>query len=400
MSRALAAAAMVFIGTQSSLAQLDEKGRAELLDKYSPIFVGDNGETKAICEPADYVNGCQVLCTLGENFWWLSPSGNLKWTRGEFIQFLRENRGWTTTIRGKEVTKSARQWSEHFEIRPPLGVLDDSHNQRKRFHGEGIFGCVIPIGNGFYSVKYFLFLAYNDTAYSNDEGDHEGDWLCLDLQVRVPEENGRPRMEKSTIEYALYHNHGRVLLVKPAMLRTTSTGRPYAYLEKGTNELWPNAGTRGFGGWPQGLLVTKDFGCGEGLRSEHKVVREHEGHGVSYDTWGKVVNLETSTSDSAWLILNYRGQWGEIDSDDFKGLAEDTKNPYGPPWNPKMWRRSFTTNPDDPNADKATWREKPDCRFIQYLGYAPSPSINLDLARPLLALPLGILAFRRNRGSH
>ncbi|MGE0252265.1 MAG: hypothetical protein AB7O99_05935 [Dongiaceae bacterium] len=340
---------------------LDVIGRAELLKKWSPKFIGNSGECQAICDPADYVDGCQILCVAEEKFWWAKPNGDLKWTRAEFIQFLKDNENWGVTIKGKEVEKSAQEWSAHFEIKPRNGMRNNSDNVKRRYDGKGIFGHVQHLGGELYSVKYFLFLAWNETAYSTGEGNHEGDWIGIDLQVRVPVEGGKPNINQSQILYGLYHNHGRILLVQPSMMERMPDGRPIVLMEKGTNEAWPNRGSRGFGGWPDGLQATKDFGRGEGDKSEHKVVREHYGKGIPYDTWGKMVNLETSDADAAWLVMNYRGQWGEEDDDDLQWLTgHDVTNPYSPCWNPKMWDRSFSPgNTQDPAANAGIWHPNP-----------------------------------------
>jgi hypothetical protein len=77
-------------------------------------------------------------------------------------------------------------------------------------------------------VNYFLFLTWNQTAYSGGEGNQEGDWLCLDFQVTATD----PR--RPSITHALYHNHGRILLVERSAVELRA-GQPVAYLEAGTN---------------------------------------------------------------------------------------------------------------------------------------------------------------------
>jgi hypothetical protein len=113
-------------------------------------------------------------------------------------------------------------------------------------------------------VNYFLFLTWNQTAYSGGEGNQEGDWLCLDFQVTATD----PR--RPSITHALYHNHGRILLVERSAVELRA-GQPVAYLEAGTNEPWPNRGGRGFGGHPRrGVRATKSWDKGEGFSQSTK----------------------------------------------------------------------------------------------------------------------------------
>lgn len=342
----IVATAVVFVLCGTAAAQLSEMGRDDMLKKYAPVFTPDSGDEIAICDSADYLNGCRILNTEGGNRWLKSPDGDEMWSSLELTTKLKE---------GNSIQEQSSKW----ETSPRPGVRDQRQNTRKRANGAGVFGHVRHLTGEFYSVKYFLFLAWNETAYDGGEGNHEGDWLCADFQVRVPAADGRPDLSKALLEYALLHNHGRVLLVGSANLDKTSDGRPQMYLERGTNEPWPNKGKRGFEGWPDGLRVTKNFGGGKGPSSEHKVVREHEGKGVPYDTKGKVQNLETSKTDSVWLVLNYRGQWGERDDDKWKAITGyDATNPHSPRWNSKMWERSFTDKRDDPASD-GIWQGKP-----------------------------------------
>jgi uncharacterized protein with HEPN domain len=50
----------------------------------------------------------------------------------------------------------------------------------------------------------------------------------------VPTESGEPQFSKSSIEYALFHNHDRVFLVEASGLSPSEEGRPYAFMEKGS----------------------------------------------------------------------------------------------------------------------------------------------------------------------
>jgi hypothetical protein len=81
-------------------------------------------------------------------------------------------------------------------------------------------------------------------------------------------------------------------------------------------------------------------------------VREHRGHGLTYDTLNKVRNLETCRDLDCRLVLEYRGQWGEKDVDRLKAITDvNVTNPESPRWQAKMWDRAFTARPGDPRSD-------------------------------------------------
>lgn len=312
-----------------------------LIDRFAPIFIPDGGEGEAIVEPSVYAEGSRILSPrmpqgpqrVGNTIvvgkpgrsWMSAPNGSEVWTAAELRDRLRSDRRFAFMSSAMEMSpRSDRHRTPH-------------KNPNARKNGAGVFGHVTELGDSRYSLKYILFLAWNETAYVGGEGNHEGDWICIDLQVRADS------LESARIEYAIFHNHGRQILADASELAISDSGQPHVYLERGTNEPWPNKGVRGFGGYPElGLRVTKHFGISDGDSSEHKVVREHEGNGVPYDTRGKVRNLASDTSLSTWLVNNYKGQWGEYDDDDIKWIhGYDTTNPYAPPHNPKMWERAF-----------------------------------------------------------
>ena len=73
--------------------------------------------------------------------------------------------------------------------------------------GEGIYGRVWKPWRLTHpyicAVQYFVFLTWNETAYNSGDGNHEGDWLCVDFAVDT-----RCGYENPPVIHAIYHNHG------------------------------------------------------------------------------------------------------------------------------------------------------------------------------------------------
>jgi hypothetical protein len=229
--------------------------------------------------------------------------------------------------------------------------------------GEGVYGRVWKpwpdLYPYVYSVQYFLLLTWNETAYSGGFGNHESDWVCVDYAIDV-----RSGYENPPIIHAVYHAHGPQNFITPELLKMEN-GHPVVYLEKGTNEAWPNAGGRGFTGWPNSNgfetdgnwdntdwwknLLTGWLTFGTQDINEDKVVREHNGNGNRYATHnipdiggysnGTPVSL---CGEEGTFLLTYQGQYGTFAGN--PPFVNDITPPNGPPFQSKMWSRSWAPN--------------------------------------------------------
>lgn len=201
-----------------------------------------------------------------------------------------------------------------------------------------------------YSVQYFMHFGWNetDTPSGCDAGNHEGDWIGVDFDVDATSIT-QPRIIR-----AVYHNHGRQIIVQsPAGLLFSGT-HPHVYLERGTNETWPNAGDHGFyGDEPPPLITTNRRLEAAGCTGEHTThcnqgytaVRQHWGSGGEYRiTARNLGELGADAIDPVYnFILEYPGMYGSWWSSGcwiFDFL--DTHSPEGPPYGSngnKIWRR-------------------------------------------------------------
>lgn len=126
--------------------------------------------------------------------------------------------------------------------------------------GRGLYGRVAPLSGPakHYLVQFFAFFGWNetDTPPGCDAGNHEGDWVGIDLELEGSDLNN-PR-----IYHAVLHNHGRQIFVEsPSAFEFVGT-RPVIYPERGTQELWPHRSPQGFlsGTVPPCVSVNRVFG--------------------------------------------------------------------------------------------------------------------------------------------
>jgi hypothetical protein len=241
---------------------------------------------------------------------------------------------------------------------------------------QGVFARVWrpwPKLTHIYSVQYFVFLTYNETieTFTAHFGSHDADWLCLDLGVDATNPDD-PR-----IIHAIYFNHGRQFFVRGDTMykHFIEDGRPVAYMEVESNELWPNAGGRGYGGWPnvngfagnahndyrdiasggtQFLIDLHDTATGlfgfTPANSEAKTARSHGiFEGEVWRAWDpqEIPNLGEFLQDPETkkifngslarhvgrFIVEYPGKWG------CGGNGADA--PESPRVQSKMWNRGF-----------------------------------------------------------
>lgn len=169
---------------------------------------------------------------------------------------------------------------------PAISFANSDWRSAERTGNQGVYGHVVP-GNDDCSiaiVQYFVFFSYNETAYTGylgqkGSGNHEGDWGMVSFWVKLPTEarNGTvvkpdsdPPVSQHQYSYSLLQNllntasgqyvlcarmtnHGRYIDVRGSYLDWHRDGErlsPRVYIEEGTHEAWPNAGGRGYGGWP------------------------------------------------------------------------------------------------------------------------------------------------------
>lgn len=219
-----------------------------------------------------------------------------------------------------------------------------------------------------YSIQYYFFHTWNETAYSGGEGNHEGDWGCIDLTV-----DARANADRPPIIHAIYHNHGRQFFVTPEALQIED-GRPVLYTEEGTNEAWTNIGDRGKFGWPttDGWATNADLDdacsvlpwykeilCFFGDVNEYKIVRRHRGAGHRLD-WlagdGSVKNVGDNgvslCGPEGSFLLAFAGRWGW----DTDGIFYEGENPKSPLFNAKKLTRSWR---DDSGRAVGPWTDSP-----------------------------------------
>jgi len=170
----------------------------------------------------------------------------------------------------------------------------------------GIYGHVVPTGDGRILVQYWLLFPMNEAECTSDCGDHEGDWLYLDVYV-----SSSPPYSLQSIRY---HHHGdgncppTVLPYTPPQpcggaaycfpVPLPADGHPVCYIEEQAHEWWPWAS----GGAECGFVP---FLCENS---------SHTGGGLSY-TVSSVKNVGEWYAPmpgdlESQLFVLYNGLWG------------------------------------------------------------------------------------------
>lgn len=340
--------------------KLSPKQTSTLLQKFAPILKHHDWTSGPLMRPSDFAKHCEFLVVNGGRNDLRGRHFEAKGLRDFLSDDTTSNasRGW------EMIPHDVRQQKLGMPTAPaPIFLWGNQDETRKRLNeeainaGHGVFGAVRclgattdedqanfgdagrPSGEQPYtwSVKYFWFNAYNKTEFFDDEGDHEGDWGCVDITVRMPfKPNVGADVAKAEAIDAIIHEHGRPHRYHWADLNKRD-GRLVVYLETGTNEAHPQ---------PGGRAELKKIPY-TWIELGH-VIRAHRGTGFEYDLQRHPVkNLFDKAFESTapedfdkvidvQLVRRYHGQWGEFDNDDYKWAWGDATNPPGPLDNAKF----------------------------------------------------------------
>jgi len=161
----------------------------------------------------------------------------------------------------------------------------------------------LPVGPDDLLIQYWQFFPFSDSQAPFSLGDHEGDWLYLDVFVT--------RQPPHTLRYIVYHHHGDGNCAPDVVPGNSSTldaiggivqqfvplpadGIPRAYLDEGSHEWWA-------------LPCDSDdcdcFGADP-----------HDGRGVNYRA-ENILNLGEAFApmpgSEPQLVLFFNGTWGQ-----------------------------------------------------------------------------------------
>lgn len=181
------------------------------------------------------------------------------------------------------------------------------------------------------SIQYFWFCAFSDADFPFNGGDHDGDWLGVELWVAPPEHPRDTTCQTAAtmeVQRAIFHIHGWQL-VGPRSACRWNGDRLDVYAEHNSNEPWPIPGKDGNTDAP-GMTKIGTF--------DHRVVREHSGKGTRPVSSWHFVYLGESTrpgfSAEARVFMGFAGKWGKN-----AGIMADLSR--SPRFQPKMWKRAF-----------------------------------------------------------
>jgi hypothetical protein len=215
-----------------------------------------------------------------------------------------------------------------------------------------------------YVVQYFLFFPWNDVDDNRfcgcPAGNHEGDIACVEYLVEFT----------SSADYkvlqGIYHDHGRQVFAERSAL-TFSSGRPVVFPERETHELLPWPAECGIyqGSVQFGIATNKRFfshdvtapWCGwwdtpiAGECDDASIVRDHYGAGFTLKI-DSVKNLHERSAPidmhtpESLFVAKFAGLYGHVADDScdvftFPVTIGDFESPPGPPFQDKMWNRSY-----------------------------------------------------------
>lgn len=181
--------------------------------------------------------------------WWVAAQGHLREYQGNTRLRVHEAGRWQPDritgdnefrIRLGEPNDRAQRGKDRWSRRGMDIEWPHIRNQSHPIHSAEkmrfFYGRVCPNedGRGGIGVMYFLYRAWNETTFPNNLGGcgiHEGDWMSVDLDVRLDAMN----TQSARIDRMIVHNHGRQIFVEPRAIQYEQQ-RPVLYIEKGTNE--------------------------------------------------------------------------------------------------------------------------------------------------------------------
>lgn len=257
------------------VADLDEDGIADdleqlLIDMYRPTLHYDTDETVRPCSVTTFVTNSQFIWRIGNT----DPSGDrILFTESQLeadpLLILRAEE---SDLINEEPSTTTRQ---PFDVGYRIDVADGFRNGPPPPADDvGMYAHVVPLAgpidytngpvipppplshNDFYLLQYWQFLPFNDfPAPVGSFGDHEGDWLAVDLFV--------DRACPYKLRYVVHHHHGDdhcdpTVLGEgfdslPAFIRAhplecdpdNFVKVPQCYLEAGAHEWWPHPSNGG-----------------------------------------------------------------------------------------------------------------------------------------------------------
>jgi hypothetical protein len=291
-----------------------------LLDRHRPILVYEDDERHWPHSAIDHVSRSQLI------YKGAPEVGNvLVYTSAQLEQDPR------LILRGGDIFRrggpsnliGSNPFNEHWTLSQlnmrQAGVYPGADGQNHR----GMYGHVMPTRDGRILIQYWQLFPFSEAECVSDCGDHEADWVWIDVFVQDDAGNDYP------LRSIVYHHHGSECNPPsmlpwpegqprhPAPIPLPADGVPVCYLEEQTHEWWPWPGGGGecFFGWGP-------FGCDN---------PSHHGNGIRYRV-PYVINLGERNfpmpgNVEAEIVLMYNGAWGWWGSECFDRYFESPDGP-------------------------------------------------------------------------
>lgn len=282
-------------GTDLDEDGIDDRLEQTLIERYRPWLYYDHRENHWPSSVLWFVQHSEL--TIGDDYDLVSPRAELEDNPLRILDFASR----VSQPAGSDYHINIDNDSRHGVGPLPVGMYA---------HVTPLSGPVkyaarpeLPVGPDDLLIQYWQFFPFNDNQAPLGIGDHEGDWLYLDVYVT--------RRPPHALRYLVYHHHGDGNCAPDVVPGYGSTldgsgliiqqfvplpedGIPRAYLDEGSHEWWALP------------CDSDDCDC---FGSD-----PHDGQGVNYRA-ANIVNLGEAFAPMAGtepqLVLFFNGTWGQ-----------------------------------------------------------------------------------------
>lgn len=291
---------------------LDDELEQRLLDAHRPVLCFDPCEIRWPCSITEFVTKCELVHNQASRVAYSQTeltANPLLALRGDERFSMGGPSSWADLP-----AKSGWRLKQVEAPKLNYGFNPGANGAEHR----GMYGHVTPLDEGTILVQYWQFFPFNDAQFMSgaqskwckDGGDHEGDWVWLDMILL-------DRPPQYTVSVMWYHHHGdshcaptmvpcpNGVCPHPADVDLTGGDEPYVFVEAGTHEFWASASDGGECFFGEKVLWFK-FGAW---------VAPHRGGGTTYrvpmvTNVGEVFAPMPSSAE-ADLFLLFNGTWGD-----------------------------------------------------------------------------------------
>jgi hypothetical protein len=210
---------------------LNDALEQDLLDRHRPILFWEAAEHYWPISAEDFVRGSRLIRGIGDSAIEIYSQAQLAADPLLALRAADVVPGYSSTT-----LESTCRSDYHLDLNDSL--RDGTYPQADGSAHVGMYGHVVPHEDGHIIVQYWQLLGYNEARQDSifadcgtDIGDHEGDWLRLDVHVAA-----------STFEVLRFEHFHHGSICPATVTANPSSAIPVCYLEGDAHEWWPFPG--------------------------------------------------------------------------------------------------------------------------------------------------------------